>query len=351
MVNTHAKRIFDRTGAEALVITQDDYRLYLTGFQSSFGILIVDSVGITLYTDSRYLEAVEKFLKGSDITVKEYPRGVKITELLKDYKVIALPLDRISANEYKQFVGAGFEIVDCSKVISLEMSVKTADEIEKITLSCNVADRAYLELLGKIKEGMTETDVAAELEYLFRKHGASGTSFETICAFGSNASVPHHETGHAKLKFGDEILLDFGCKVDGYCSDCTRTVLFGDDGKHGEFKDIYGKVLEAHEIVKREFTSGMTGSQGDALARNYLEKYDLAKYFTHSLGHSLGINVHEDPNLTPRDQTPFEDGMVFSDEPGVYISGKLGIRIEDTCTLRGGKVVGLTKTDKQLTIL
>lgn len=351
MVKKHTENIFAQTGAEALVITQDDYRFYLTGFQSSFGILIADSTGIALYTDARYLEAVEAFLKGSDIAVKDYPRGVKLTELLKGYKVISMPLDRVSANEYREFVQAGFEVIDCSKLVALEMSVKTTQEIENISLSCNVADKAYTELLGRIKEGMTETDVSAELEYLFRKHGSSGTSFPTICAFGSNASVPHHETGNTKLKFGDEILLDFGCKVNGYCSDCTRTVLFGDDGKHAEFKDIYGKVLEAHEIVKREFTVGMMGKQGDALARNYLEKFNLAKYFTHSLGHSLGVNIHECPNLSPNDSTVFKDGMVFSDEPGVYIGGQLGIRIEDTCMLKGGKVIGLTNTDKKLTII
>ena len=351
MVKTRAKHIFEKSGADALVIAQEDYRLYLTGFQSSFGILIADSSGVILYTDSRYLEAVEKFLNGTDISVKEYPRGVKLTELLKKYRVIALPLDRISANEYIEFLRAGYEMVDCSPVLALEMSVKTAEEIENIALACNITDRAYSELLGKIKEGMTETEVSAELEYLFRKHGASGTSFSTICAFGSNASVPHHETGNTKLKYGDEILLDFGCKVNGYCSDCTRTILFGDDGNHAEFKDIYKKVLEAHEIVKREFTAGMTGRQGDALARNYLEKFGLAKYFTHTLGHSLGLNIHEDPNLSPNEDTVFKDGMVFSDEPGVYLNGKLGIRIEDTCTLSGGKVVGLTKTDKKLTII
>lgn len=351
MVKTHTQRIYEQTGAEALVIAQDDYRFYLTGFNSSFGIVIADGLGVTFYTDSRYLEAAENRLKNTDIAVKEYPRGMKLTELLSKYEVISMPLDRISANEYKEFRNVGFEVYDCSKIIALEMSVKTAEEIENITLSCAVADKAYTELLGRIKEGMTETDVAAELEYLFRKFGASGTSFATICAFGKNASVPHHETGNDKLKFGDEILLDFGCKVNGYCSDCTRTVLFGDDGKHADFKDVYEKVLEAHNIVKREFTAGMTGRQGDALARDYLEKFGLAKYFTHSLGHSLGVNIHESPNLSPKDETPFKDGMVFSDEPGVYLAGQMGIRIEDTCTLKNGKVIGLTNTDKKLTIL
>lgn len=351
MVNNKAQKLFAAAGADALVTVQDDFRFYITGFNSTFGVVVTDKSGTVFYTDSRYLEAAHKKLDGSCINVCEYPRGTKIAELLKGYKSLAMPLDRVTAKEYNEFASAGFSVCDSAPIFKSAMSVKSVEEIENISLACKAADNAYLELLPQIKEGMTENEVAALLEYLMRKNGASGTSFDTICAFGANASVPHHETGMTKLKYGDEILLDFGCKVNGYCSDCTRTVLFGDDGKHGEFKDCYEKVLRAHMLVKENFRAGMTGSQGDAIARNYLKENGLAQYFTHSLGHSLGINVHEAPNLTPTDESVFFDGVVFSDEPGVYIAGKLGIRIEDTVTLSGGKVISLTNTDKKLTIL
>jgi Xaa-Pro aminopeptidase len=231
------------------------------------------------------------------------------------------------------------------------MAIKRQDELDNIILACRAADNAFLQLLPEIKEGMTENEVAALLEFLMRKNGASGVSFDTICAFGANGSVPHHETGNDKLKFGDAILIDFGCKVNGYCSDCTRTFLFGDDKKHGEFKQIYSDVLKAHMLVKEQFTCGLTGKQGDAIARDYLKLKGLDKYFTHSLGHGIGINIHEAPNLSPVGEEVFCNGMVFSDEPGVYIAGKLGIRIEDTVTLQNGKVVSLTDTDKNLIIL
>lgn len=351
MVNNIAQNVFKSVGCEALVTTQNDLRFYLTGFQSSFGAVVTDAYGTTFYTDSRYLEAAEKLLADSGITVKEYPRGVKLCDLLKGYKSLGMPFDRITANEYKDFASHGYELVDSAAAFRAAMAVKSQSEIQNITLACNATDKAFWELLPQIKEGMTENEVAALLEYLMRKHGASGTSFETICAFGANGSVPHHETGTAKLKFGDAVLLDFGCKINGYCSDCTRTFLFGDDGKHGEFKELYEKVLTAHMLVKEQFCAGMTGKQGDAIARDYLAKYDLAKYFTHSLGHSLGINIHESPNLTPTDESVFMDGMVFSDEPGVYIAGKIGIRIEDTVTLSGGKVQSLTNSDKKLIVL
>ncbi len=351
MVNNTIKNILKASGAEALVTTQDDLRFYLTGFQSSFGVVVADDKSVTLYTDARYLEAAKKSLENSGIAVAEYPRGTKLSDLLKGYKSLAVPFDRITANDYKAYVSAGYELLDSAAAFKSAMAVKTEAEIANIKLACKATDKAFCDLLPQIKEGMSENEVAALLEYLMRKHGASGTSFATICAFGANASVPHHETGDTKLKFGDAVLIDFGCKINGYCSDCTRTFLFGDDKKHGEFKELYEKVLTAHMLVKEQFTAGMTGKQGDAIARDYLGKYGLAQYFSHSLGHSLGVNIHESPNLTPTDESVFSNGMVFSDEPGIYIAGKLGIRIEDTVTLANDKVVSLTDSDKKLTVL
>lgn len=351
MVNNAIKNVFKAAGAEVLVTTQDDLRFYLTGFQSSFGVVVVDAESVTFYTDARYLEAAKKSLENKGIAVAEYPRGTKLPELLKGYKSVAVPFDRITANDYNAYVSAGLSLVDSANAFKTAMAVKTEAEIANISLACKAADDAFVDLLPQIREGMSENEVAALLEYLMRKHGASGTSFATICAFGANGSVPHHETGNTKLKFGDAVLIDFGCKINGYCSDCTRTFLFGDDGKHGEFKEMYDKVLTAHMLVKEQFTAGMTGRQGDAIARNYLEKYGLAQYFSHSLGHSLGINIHECPNLTPNDESVFTNGMVFSDEPGIYLAGKLGIRIEDTVTLANDRVVSLTDSAKKLTVL
>lgn len=351
MVIDRVKKLFDDCGADALVVREDDLRFYLTGFSSSFGVVVADDEGVSFYTDSRYLEAAEKCLTPLGFKVLEYPRGIKLTSLLSKYKKLAMPLGRITASDYLALTECGYAIVDSLSLFERSMAGKDEGEIKSIKKACVATDRAYEELLGEIKEGMTENEVAALLEYLMRKHGASGTSFSTICAFGANASVPHHETGNTKLKFGDPILLDFGCKVEGYCSDCTRTLLFGDDGRHGEFKDIYAKVLDAHFLVKEKFAAGMSGKQGDAIARDYFAKFGLDKYFTHALGHSLGINIHESPSLSPSCESIFTDGMVFSDEPGLYIAGKLGVRIEDTVTLKEGKVVSLTDSDKNLYII
>jgi Xaa-Pro aminopeptidase len=347
----NTKAIFESVGADALVTSQNDLRFYLTGFESSFGYVIVDKNGAKFYTDNRYLEAAEKKLAGSGIEALLYPKGAKLVDILKGYKTLGLPLDATLYKDYIALKDQGFDIVDSSAAFKKAMAVKSKKELDNISLACKATDEAFLDLLPQIKEGMTENEVAALLEYLMRKHGAYCTSFETICAFGANGSVPHHETGMTKLKYGDIVLIDFGCKINGYCSDCTRTFLFGDDGKHEEFKKAYEHVLKAHYLVKEKFTCGMTGKEGDSIARDYLKEYGLDKYFTHSLGHSLGINIHEAPNLSPVCNDVFENGMVFSDEPGVYFPGEFGIRIEDTVTLENGKVKSLTNTDKKLIIL
>lgn len=350
MAHTNAQKIFNAAGAEAVLTEQPDLRKYLTGIETSFGYVLSTKDENVFYTDSRYLEAATDALKGSEITVKQF--SGKLEDILKPFKEVAIPLSQTLYPVYKRLESAGLKIVDSTKAFQSATLLKQDYELDYIKKACKIADDAYLALLPVIKEGMSENDLAAELEYLMRSYGASGTSFSTIAAFGKNSSVPHHETGNAKLKFGDIILIDFGCKYGGYCSDCTRTFLFGDDKKHEEFKKTYKRVLAAHMLVKEKTSCGMTGAQADAIARDYLkEQGGLDKFFTHSLGHGIGINVHELPFISPKSSDILQNGMVFSDEPGVYFQGNYGIRIEDTITLSDGKVTSLTDSDKNLLIL
>ena len=346
---SNAQTIFEAVGAEAVLTEQSDLRQYLTGFESSFGYVITDKNGTSFYTDPRYLEGATAALKGTDIAVKIF-KG-PLSDLLKPYKEVAVPLSRTYYPDYKKLVDAGLTVKDSEAAFTKAMSVKQDYELKNIKTACEITDKAFTSLFPHIKEGMTENELAAELEYLMRKFGASGTSFDTIVGFGANSSVPHHETGNTKLKFGYIILIDFGCKVGGYCSDCTRTFLFGDDKKHEEFKKAYEHVLTAHMLVKEKVTHGFTGKQADAVARDYLKEHGLDKYFTHSLGHGIGINIHEFPRLSYLSSDVLVDGMVFSDEPGVYFEGDFGIRIEDSVTLANGKVVSLTDSDKKLIVL
>ena len=351
MVYTNGNKVLKSCGLEAVYAAAEVLIRYITGFEAENGCVVVDKTGTTLYTDKRYIEAAEKLFRGTDVTPVLYTQ----TELLKrlaGYEKVGISFDWTAHSEYLALEKAGVKTENIDKQLADVMSVKNAWELEQIQKACDIAEEAFLQILPQIQEGMTETEVAALLEYHMKKLGAQGLAFPSIVAFGAHAAVPHHETGNTKLKFGDEILIDFGCRVNGYCSDITRTFLFGDDGKHENFKKAYAAVLSAHELVKEKLTSGMTGGQADAIAREYLQEKGYGGLFTHSLGHGIGLNIHEFPSLRPNGETVLVDGMVFSDEPGVYEAGSYGIRIEDTVTLKNGKVKSfMSKTDKTLLIL
>ena len=351
MVYTNGEKVLQRSNCEAIYTSCEYIMQYLAGFGPENGCVIVDKTGTTLYTDMRYMEALEKKLQGTSVTPVLYKKD-EVLKRLAQYKSVGVSFNQTAHIEFVTLENAGVKMQNIDDELSKAMSVKNEWELENIAKACEIAEDAFLELLPQIKEGVTETELSALLEYIMRKNGAQGLSFPTIVAFGANASVPHHETGITKLKFGDEILIDFGCKVNGYCSDITRTFLFGDDNKHEEFKKAYNAVLTAHNLVKERLKSGMTGVQADAIARDYLTEQGYGKLFTHSLGHGIGLNVHEFPSVSPRGENTLVDGMVFSDEPGVYVAGEYGIRIEDTVTLKNGNIESfMSKTDRNLIIL
>lgn len=351
MTEKNGKKILNASGCEAVYTSCEYMMRYITGFAAENGFVIVDKDGTTLYTDKRYIEAAEKLFADTDVTPVLFTKAEALKRLAT-YKTVGISFNQTSHIEFTTLQDAGVNAVNIDKAFASAMAIKTEDELANIAKACEIAEDAFNLLLPEIKEGMTETEVAALLEYNMRKLGAQGVSFDTIVAFGAHASVPHYETGTTKLQFGDPILIDFGCKVNGYCSDITRTFLYGDDGKHEDFKKAYNAVLTAHNLVKEKLVSGMTGTQADAIAREYLKEQGYGDLFTHSLGHGIGLNVHEFPSVSPRGENVLVDGMVFSDEPGVYEAGKFGIRIEDTVTLKNGKVQSfMSKTDRNLVIL
>ncbi len=350
-MQTNGAKVWQACGCEAFYTACEYLMRYITGFVAENGFVIIDKTGTTLYTDKRYIEAAEKLVAGTDVTAVLYKQDDSLKRL-STYKTVGISFDQTSHSEYVTMEKAGICMQNVDKQLSNLMMVKNEWEKENIQKACTIAEKAFLEILPQIKGGMTEKEIAALLEYTMQKLGAQGKSFDTIVAFGAHAAVPHHETGDTKLCFGDEILIDFGCKVNGYCSDITRTFLFGDDGKHENFKKAYQAVRTAHNLVQEKAQAGMTGKQIDAIARDYLTKQGYGELFTHSLGHGIGLNIHEAPSVSPKGETPLQDGMIFSDEPGVYEAGKYGIRIEDTVTFEDGKVKSfMSLTDKNLIIL
>ena len=333
------------------LITDEKQRQYFLGFHSTAGYVMITKEGTTFVVDSRYISAARKALE---------PKGIEVIlgadfSPLKDkceklgVKTIAIDFTNTTVSTFENYKKTGYEFVDVSKEIVELMAIKSEEEISYMNKACQIAEKAWLDVIPLIREGMTERELANELEYRFKKFGASGTSFDTIIAFGKNAAVPHHETGDTKLKKNQCVLMDFGCLYKGYCSDMTRTLFFGEPDER--FLKAYLAVLTAHVKCAETIVEGMTGKEADAIAREYLSSLGYGKYFTHSLGHGIGVNIHEFPTLSPKGEAVLKENMVFSNEPGVYLDGKFGIRIEDSAYLSNGKYKSFMKDDKSLVVI
>lgn len=332
------------------LLTNEKQRLYLTGFFATDGYVVVSEGKKFLFVDPRYFYAAQKALKNSDVTVV---KGFKneAFEFLKSTgkKDLYIDYTKTSISEAEEYGELGFSLKDCSKDMVASMKIKSDEELKNIKKACAIAEASLKCVLPLIKEGISELELAAALEAEFKKHGASNPSFETIVAFGKNAAVPHHETGSTRLKNNECVLIDFGCLYKGYCSDMTRTFFYGKPDK--QFKKAYEAVLTAHLAAEKGIYAGIECVAADKIARDILEERGYGKYFTHSLGHGIGVNIHEPPALSPKGKGTLENRMVFSIEPGVYLDGKFGIRIENTVTLSDGKVVPFMKTTKKLVTL
>ncbi len=348
----NTKKVFRAIDADGMLTYSPDLRAYLTGFPSSFGFVYTDAQESIFFTDPRYAEAAKKALKNQFIAVEIAKNEDTVLDYIRTKKVrrLAVPCSRVTLPQEEKLRKFHFKIVDSDPAFRAAMAVKNMEELACIRRASEIAEEAFGSLLGELKEGMTENEVAALLEYKMRRAGAQDRSFETIAAFGKNTSVPHHVPCGDVLCKGMPVLLDFGCRWGGYCSDITRTFLFG-KSEDADFMAAYEAVYNAHRIAADAITSGMTGREADALARDSLASRGLDKFFTHSLGHGIGINIHEFPTLGPNSQDRLNDGMVFSIEPGVYFEGKFGIRIEDSVTLSGGRVISFMHSDKKLTVL
>ncbi|MBQ7642504.1 MAG: aminopeptidase P family protein, partial [Clostridia bacterium] len=340
---------FDRY--EVALITDEKERLYFTGFSSTAGYVVISREKTLFAVDDRYFHAAKRKLKQKGIeVVSAYDLSVfKRTAEAAKAKTVGIDFTKISVSEYERLKNLGFDFVDISEEINELTSIKTAEEIKNIRKACAIAEKAWKAVLPFIKAGITERELANELEYNFKKFGASGTSFDTIIAFGKNAAVPHHETGDTRLKENECVLMDFGCLYKGYCSDMTRTMFYGKPDK--KFIEAYKAVYIAHKKAGEFIKEGVSGKDADKVARDSLAEAGYGKYFTHSLGHGIGVNIHEYPTLSPKSNWTLKENSVFSNEPGVYLDGKFGIRIEDSCHIENGVFKSFMKDDKSLIVL
>jgi Xaa-Pro aminopeptidase len=285
-----------------------------------------------LITDGRYSEAVAKVAKDFEVIDTGATRFIsQKSEITKNIKRIGIESYDIKVNEYRSLGKIVQKIVDID--LSQLRIIKQEGEIANVKEACRISDKAFEFILGKLKNGVTELEISDLIKTYYKKNGAE-ISFPPIVAFGPNSSVPHHVSGNTRLRQNSIVLLDFGGKAHGYCSDMTRTVFFGKADR--EFKKMHSAVLQAQKLAISKIKSGVSASNVDRAARNYLTKMGYGN-IPHSVGHGIGLEVHEAPHISKNSKEKFKENMVFSVEPGAYLPGIGGVRIEDLVLIKNGK--------------
>ena len=340
--------------ADAAIITSNVNRRYYTGFPSSAGTLLILGDKRVLFVDFRYIEAARKAADGYEVEMIKYPIG-RIKELLlkAGAKSLAIEVDRTTVKEYERLKKEldGIEVVDggLARAIELQRAVKSHDEYLLMQKAQDIADKSYGQLLSQIGAGMTERQVAVRLASLIRENGAERESFDTIVVSGQNSSMPHGVPSDRKLQNGDLVTIDFGVKLNGYCSDMTRTFAIGKIGD--EEKRVYDTVLQAQQAAFSAIKLGTPCRNVDAAARELIYNAGYEGCFEHTLGHSLGLEIHEGPRFSPTEEALVEPGLVLSVEPGIYLSGRFGCRIEDVVYITEDGFINLTHSPKELITL
>lgn len=342
--------------SRAALIHSGVNRRYLTGFPSSEGIFLLTAKGAYLLLDFRYAEAGAMKAKNCEV-VEITNFGDKITELLKQdgIKEVCFEQEGISLAFAKRYeavlekagVRANFENTLDKAIMKLRM-IKTDEEVEGIKAAQKITDLTFDHILPFIKEGMTEREIALEMEFFMKKNGAEGLAFEPIVVAGENGSQCHGVPSDNKIKRGDFITMDFGAMLDGYHSDMTRTVAVGEVSD--EQQKVYDLVLEAHMAVFDVAKPGVPCSDVDKVARDIIDA-EYEGRFGHGLGHGVGFEIHEEPRFSRLDPTPCEVGMVITNEPGIYLPGRFGVRIEDMLLITETGCETLTHSPKELIIL
>lgn len=341
-------------GLDAMLLTSEANCYYATGFMGE-GIALVTRRGSWYFTDSRYTEAADKAIGDAAVireVSREKPFSVLINEALAEAgaEKAGFEEQRMTVAEHAVYSEKlHCTLTPASSLMTELRGSKDEEELSCMTAAQRIAEGALEQILKEIRPGMTEKEIAARLNYLMVSAGAEKTAFDTIVASGPNGSMPHAVPGMRKVREGDFITMDFGCVYKGYCSDMTRTVALGRPSD--EMRNVYDIVLQAQLAGIAAAKAGVTGAVIDGAARKVIQDAGYGVYFGHSFGHSLGIDIHEAPNAAPGNDKPMPDGAVVSAEPGIYLPGKFGVRIEDVMILRPDGAQVITKAPKALLVL
>lgn len=347
------RRLMQEQGLEAVLITSAVNRLYMTGFTGSSGYVLITNDRAILLTDFRYATQAPQQAVGYEV-IEHAPSAMEsVRDLLKQIGLSRLGFEQndLSYGAYRAAaeVLAGIELMPTDQLVETLRLIKDENELAVMQEAADLADRTFLHLLDVLKPGLTEEEVALEIEIFVRKNGAAGTSFETIVASGERSALPHGKASSRVLGTNEFVKLDFGAHYKRYCSDITRTVVLGKPSdKH---REIYNIVLEAQVTALETIKPGMTGREADAVARDIIKRYGYGDHFGHGLGHGLGLEVHEAPRLSLQGDVVLQPGMVVTVEPGIYLPGFGGVRIEDDIVITETGNRRLTQSTKDLIVL
>lgn len=353
MMNAFIQEQFKKKKAEAFLISNLQNVHYLSGFTGSTAMLLMTSHENFFFSDFRYMTQAKKQVEGFKIVEVARNSAQSIASQLKKLKLKKLIFEAgsltVSQYEYFRKGLSGVTLIPMHEDPAYIRMVKKASDIAKIKKAIHVNKLAFDKILPKIRPGLSEAGLAFELETQIRMNGGEKLSFDTIIASGPRGALPHGRASSKVMERGDLVTIDFGTVVDGYCSDETCTIGLGRLSE--EQKRIYKIVKDAHDFAMEKIRPGKKGKEIDYIARNYISKKGYGKYFGHSLGHGIGMAVHERPMISHVSEDILDQGMVFSIEPGIYIPNWGGVRIEDLveCTGSGGKL--LSEVDKSLTII
>lgn len=351
---TKIQKALANAGFDALLLTSEQNRRYATGFHSSAGACYISAQRAVFFTDFRYIEAARAQIQGFE--VREVGAGMSYSEAVNACiaadraQSIALEDEALTFAAYKSWEkGLSAEAAPQAGFMDRLRLVKEPREVECIVRAQRIAERALAETLNDIRPGVTEQQVAARLTYLMLLYGGENMSFDPIVVSGANSSKPHGVPSAKAIADGDFVTMDFGCIVDGYCSDMTRTVAVGHCTD--EMRRVYETVLAAQQAGIAAARAGAAGAAVDGAARRLIEGAGYGDAFGHGFGHGVGLNIHESPNASPRAETPLPAGAVLTAEPGIYLPGKFGVRIEDMLYITENGCRNLTEAPKALTVL
>ena len=342
----------DREDLDAMLVSSDENRRYMSGFTGSAGYLLISQKHAILATDFRYVEQAER--QAPEYHIERIFGSGWLSGLIKDVggrhvgfesqDVTIAGYGALNKSISESDVAGQASLAETTDLIERIRGTKDQSEIGLLTRAIEITDQAIEQVQPSVKPGVTEGEIAWELEKAMRERGAEAMAFDIIVGAGPNGAMAHHRADGTVIREGDAVVIDMGAQYEGYCADLTRTVLVGEPDE--TFWKVYNTVLEAQLAAEEQITAGMTGTKADAIARDVISDAGFEENFGHSLGHGVGLAVHEYPVLGTKSEDVLEDGMVFTVEPGIYLSGWGGVRIEDVVVLENGRPRVISKARK-----